>query len=79
MWNGMGCKKGVKNTKVPKIRPAVPVQVSDVSVQVALYRFLHYLYRYRLDLYRYTCSHFSSFFLFGSIFIFCKLGTVVPM
>ena len=48
MWNGMGCKKEVKNPKVPKIRPAVPVQVSAVPiqisvvpVQVALCRFLH--------------------------------------
>ena len=41
MWNGMGCKKGVKIPKVPKIRPAVQVQVSVVSVQVALCRFLN--------------------------------------
>ena len=76
MWNEMGCKKGVKNPKLPKIRPAIPVQVS-------LYRFLHWLYRYRLELYRYTCSNFSFFFsflffyyyfLYGSIFIFLQIG-----
>ena len=83
MWNGMGCKKGVKNPKVPKIRPAVPVQVSAVPVQVALCRFLHWLYWYRLELYRYTCSNFSFFFYYFFHMVlslyFCKLGTVVPM
>ena len=81
MWNEMGCKKGVKNPKLPKIRPAIPVQVS-------LCRFLHWLYRYRLELYRYTYSNFS-FFFFSFFFIiifymvlslyFCKLGTIVSM
>ena len=52
-WNG--CKKGVRNPKLPKKRPAVPVQVSVVLVQVSLCPFLH-------NLYRYTCSNFSFFF-----------------
>ena len=67
-----GSKKGVKNPKLLKICPAVPVQVSAVPVQVALCRFLHY--RYRLQPY----ILFFLFYICLSLY-FCKLGIVVPM
>ena len=40
MWNGKWCKKGVKTPNLPKKRPAVPVPINAVLVQVALCHFL---------------------------------------
>ena len=77
MWNGKGCKKGVKNPNLPK--------------KVRRYRYRLVRYRYRLPSASFCTSGtgtgksgtgtavpiFLFFFLY--IYIYCKLGTVVLM
>ena len=67
MWNGMGCKKRVKNPKFPKIHPVVPVQVRAAPVHSSNFSFFFLFF------------FFNYFFHMVLFLYFCKLGTVVPM